>query len=204
MSSKVCCVCGVEKDVCHFNKLRDKSVQEHPEHSSICRTCYRGYPWLIKEEKTEKYCASCGMKLPITEFSKKGKTKLGFTQYKSWCKKCRRVKETHFPIPPLKSIMAHAKYRAKKNGLDFGLTLEYLLELNDKQHGLCAISGISLNWESGKRPFDRASIDRIDSSKGYTLDNTQLVLDSVNRAKSDLPQEQFLELCKLIVNYNNL
>ena len=43
-----------------------------------------------------------------------------------------------------------------------------------------------------------ASLDRIDSSKGYILGNIQLVHRDVNRIKSDFEQDYFIKICKLI------
>jgi hypothetical protein len=48
-----------------------------------------------------------------------------------------------------------------------------------------------------------ASIDRIDSSKGYVVDNIQFVCRIANTAKSDLSQEDFINLCKTIINNQN-
>jgi hypothetical protein len=40
------------------------------------------------------------------------------------------------------------------------------------------------------------SIERIDSSKGYTVYNTVLVCQAINRMKSDFKLEDFYYLCK--------
>lgn len=47
-----------------------------------------------------------------------------------------------------------------------------------------------------------ASLDRIDSSKDYTTDNTQLVCWIVNRMKSDFSMELFIKVTALIYQYN--
>ena len=44
----------------------------------------------------------------------------------------------------------------------------------------------------------KASIDRIDSSKGYIKNNIQLVGWIVNQAKSDLSNKEFIEMAHLI------
>lgn len=46
-----------------------------------------------------------------------------------------------------------------------------------------------------------ASIDRIDSSKGYTKDNIQWVHKNVNIMKMDQTMDQFLYICKKIVDH---
>ena len=40
------------------------------------------------------------------------------------------------------------------------------------------------------------SIERIDSSEGYTKGNTILVCQAINRMKSDFSFEDFFQLCK--------
>jgi hypothetical protein len=40
-----------------------------------------------------------------------------------------------------------------------------------------------------------ASLDRIDSSKGYTIENVQWVHAIINNMKWDMPQSEFLSFC---------
>jgi hypothetical protein len=103
----------------------------------------------------------------------------------------------------LSSMLSNARKRAKNKGWDFDLDKQFLIELRDKQDNKCALTGWPLDWDhtkSGKRvcPFNRASIDRIDSSGGYTKDNVQLLADMVNRVKSNYSQEQFIEMCSKV------
>ncbi len=49
-----------------------------------------------------------------------------------------------------------------------------------------------------------ASLDRIDSSKGYTKDNIQWVHKHVNLMKHKFDQKYFVDICKLIANHENL
>jgi hypothetical protein len=58
------------------------------------------------------------------------------------------------------------------------------------QQGKCALSGAPLLSEGGS-PYT-ASLDRTDSSKGYTADNIQWVCWIVNKMKMDWTQEEFL------------
>ena len=46
------------------------------------------------------------------------------------------------------------------------------------------------------------SIDRIDSSQGYTKGNVQWVTNQVNFMKKDLIQQDFINWCKLIYNHH--
>jgi hypothetical protein len=45
----------------------------------------------------------------------------------------------------------------------------------------------------------KVSIDRIDSSKGYTKNNIQCVGGIVNKSKNELSDAEYLELCRAVV-----
>lgn len=94
------------------------------------------------------------------------------------------------------------KYSALIRTLDFNITLEQVWELYEKQDKKCALSGLEIVFDlSREKGYNQtASIDRIDSTKGYTLDNIQIIHKDINRMKSDLDQNQFFDYIKLIYN----
>lgn len=49
-----------------------------------------------------------------------------------------------------------------------------------------------------------ASLDRIDSSKGYVLGNIQWVHKDINKMKLDYDQDYFIDICRRIAEYNSL
>lgn len=49
-----------------------------------------------------------------------------------------------------------------------------------------------------------ASLDRIDSSKGYLENNVQWVHKDINWMKQDYSHEEFLQYCKLIYENKKL
>jgi len=68
-----------------------------------------------------------------------------------------------------------------------------------RQNGKCAISGETLTCETKQGVVNtNASLDRIDSSLGYTLDNVQLVCRIINVMKTDLSMDAFREWCKKV------
>lgn len=92
-----------------------------------------------------------------------------------------------------------AKSRAKKKGwpVDKELTVDFLLDIYHQQRGLCAISSLPMSWNKVQNDDSRSkyngtniSIDRIDSSKPYTIDNVRLVCNEVNRIRSDMDDER--------------
>ncbi len=70
----------------------------------------------------------------------------------------------------------------------------------DKQGGLCALSGVPMTYEKGKgRLPTNLSIDRKDSSLGYTFDNVQLTCYQANLMKSELTTAQLKFWCERIL-----
>ncbi len=96
--------------------------------------------------------------------------------------------------------IAHAKSRAKKYKYSFNITLQYIEELLKKQQYKCAISGLTLKVAHyyHDNQGTTASLDRIDSNKGYEVDNVQWVHKDINRMKSDFDNQYFIHTCKLI------
>lgn len=73
------------------------------------------------------------------------------------------------------------------------LDIDYLLLLLDKQQGRCALTGELLTFQRGHGNIrSNASIDRIDSSQGYSVENVQLVCRVANIMKNDMTLEEFL------------
>lgn len=91
----------------------------------------------------------------------------------------------------------HLKNRAKTKKLDFNLTLNYLDELFLKQQKQCSISGISLILHADG-VLNTASLDRIDSSKGYIQGNVQWVFTMINMMKSMMSNDDFIYMCRII------
>jgi hypothetical protein len=80
------------------------------------------------------------------------------------------------------------------------LALEkFVSGLIDDQDGLCAITGITLQFDDeGTDPELRCSLDRIDSSGHYEPGNLQVVCRFVNRWKNDGKDAEFRRLIELV------
>ena len=96
------------------------------------------------------------------------------------------------------------KEGAKRRGLAFKVTKKYLWDLFESQGRRCALSGVQLVFGSRHSHETTASLDRIDSSKGYLVGNVQWVHKDVNQIKRDLDQEYFLTLCGMISKHRKL
>ncbi len=93
-----------------------------------------------------------------------------------------------------KLLNARSKNRRRKKVLDIDINVKFLTDLFDSQKGRCAISQHLMTLEF-KSPYG-VSIDRIDSSRGYTKDNVQLVCQVINFGKNTFSNEEMLEFWK--------
>jgi len=89
------------------------------------------------------------------------------------------------------SIKSNA-FKRKSRVIPFEISIEQAWDLFLKQERKCAISGEILTFGSRQRTARTASLDRIDSSKGYTMDNVQWVHKDVNTMKWDNSLADFL------------
>lgn len=102
------------------------------------------------------------------------------------------------------SLRAGAQTRHILVAIDF----EDLVNLYLAQHGLCAMSGLELDWKvkgmvgRSNRAYLRPSVDRIDSHGNYTAGNIQIVAQAVNLMKGALPQSSFIEICGAVARHN--
>ncbi len=116
------------------------------------------------------------------------------------CSSCdpipRTKKYDYYYELPLKYFYG-LKQGAKQRKLEFDITKEQLWDLYIKQNKKCAITGIELD-------FSTASVDRIDSSKGYLIDNIQWTFRIINMIKSTLSMSDFKYLCNLVINPSDI
>lgn len=100
------------------------------------------------------------------------------------------------------SYMRRLYQNAAQRGLECSITVEYLHELLMQQNERCALSGIPIYLQVGTKAFltsdATASVDRIDSSEGYTVGNVQWVHKDVNAMKLDFDEAYFVKMCSNI------
>ena len=100
----------------------------------------------------------------------------------------------------MKSLLSGAKKRAKNEGLEFSLSMEWLLQQNLDS---CPILKQPFHWkDSMEKGFSRhpfaPSIDRIDSSKGYTPDNCWIISLRMNIIKNDSTYRELFTLANAV------
>lgn len=99
-------------------------------------------------------------------------------------------------------MWSSSRISAKRRNIEFNLTIEDMWEQATKQNKKCALSNVPLFFflRTIDKTKGNASLDRIDSSKGYTKDNVQWVTKKINLLKQSLPQNEFIEICKSVSN----
>ena len=92
---------------------------------------------------------------------------------------------------PWYTLWKHARDRAKQKGIEFTITPQ---NVYDAMVEVCPVLGTRLK-PSDKSYWDASpSLDRIDSSKGYTPQNIWVISARANRIKSDATLEELKRL----------
>jgi len=92
------------------------------------------------------------------------------------------------------SVKRGAAGEKNRSQIPFEVTIEYIAhQLDDVQCGLCNLSELPISI------YDKtASLDRIDSSKGYVEGNLQWLHKDVNMMKRHYSEDYFINLCSRI------
>jgi hypothetical protein len=175
-----------------------------------------------------KTCRVCGETKLLSEFGKSGKTT--GSGYKAVCKIClaKKLKDWRVANPDKAkdqdklfrdrnkekiSIKNQKRYKnltleqkfdqlvktaGKRKNKKCFITVEHLHDVWQRQEGLCVYTKLPLTSEGHQ--LNTVSLDRVDSSKDYTVDNIQLVCVPINRMKLDYTEDQFIELCRLVTH----
>ena len=147
----------------------------------------KNYLWLVK-------CHGCGKEYVRSSSFNKRTNSCG-------CKVKRQNSDSpHWRgIGEISSqIITHYKVNAKRRGIEFLITPEFMWRLFLLQDRKCALSGLSIRFGRSGRDENTASLDRIDSSKPYQIGNVQWLHKHINMMKLDHDQKYFIKLCKLI------
>lgn len=96
-----------------------------------------------------------------------------------------------------KNYYQRLKENAKLRRLKFNVSVEYLNYLLQSQNNRCKLTGEEIFFSKMKGQ-NTASLDRIDSSKGYIEGNVQWINKRINKLKSTFNQIELIDLCKKV------
>lgn len=119
------------------------------------------------------------------------------------CKKCsnKRTENCHRGWYRKIRVSWFNKFKtgAELRGISWELTLDDVADIMEAQGYRCALTGWDIEFpEAGHPQKAPASLDRVDSNKPYTRDNTQIVTRQVNMMKQQYSQEDFIKVCKAV------
>ena len=101
----------------------------------------------------------------------------------------RRRRSNNLP----KTVFDQVKKRAIAKGKDFNITVEWITE---KMKNGCEATGRAFERLGGAATINSPSIDRIDNSKGYTMDNCRMVVWGWNAACGPWGEDALLKMFK--------
>lgn len=87
---------------------------------------------------------------------------------------------------------------AKHRNIKFDLKSQDLWDLFEKQEKKCFYSGLDLHFDTHK---EISSLDRIDSSDHYHIDNVVWCHKDINKIKASFSVDEFLSWCEKITNF---
>lgn len=213
------CDCGTEKSV-NAASLKNKT-------STGCSPCGKKKriidppsivgQWTVTDEiitksgQLHRVCiCSCGTKSEISYYRL---THMGSTM----CKKCASIINAKKGIsdPSYKgtknisgTYFGRLRDKAKTREIEFNVTIQELQCLLENQNFKCAISGVTITSDPDKGVKEclsenTASLDRIDSSKGYISGNVQWVHKTINQMKMALKEDEFFDFCAKATAHKN-
>lgn len=143
---------------------------------------------------------------------------------KSMCKDCEKIersKRDKNKINEQRKILRHSirdnndfvsyikgrihsfRTRAKKVNVPFDLTYKYLIELYEKQEGLCYFTKEKLLLSNIHGHSNNISLDRLYPEKGYVIGNVVWCSYFSNTMKGQLNIDEFRSLIKIILDTTN-
>ena len=104
-----------------------------------------------------------------------------------------------FPTKHLSTIYCNAKKNARPRGIAFELTMDDVRAMWTRSRGRCELTGLRFDLMRvqgcHRRPM-APSIDRVDSSAGYTPPNCRLVSVAINLAMNEWGEAVFERIAR--------
>lgn len=135
-----------------------------------------------------KKCWGCKRLLPLSAFHV---MKQGLFGVNTYCKECRKpmAKTYYSTISDEKLLWQRAKARAAKSGREFAIAVEDIV-IPER----CPVLDIPLYKIGPKETDNSPSLDRIDSSRGYTPDNIVVMSNKANMWKNSMTPHDIVML----------
>lgn len=116
-----------------------------------------------------------------------------------------KLKGCRSKVSETAAIFSSAKNNARARGILFEITMDDVESMFARAGGRCEVTGLVFNWNKRpgmrRRPFI-PSLDRMDSSAGYTVENCRIVCAAVNMAINEFGDSVFRQMALGYVKKN--
>jgi|GEM_PF-317691 len=163
---------------------------------------------IIREDGTKlKWCNSCCSFLAYEAFTINN---IRYDNLSSLCKACqcrshsrkkmheRQKKKRTTPNGWIKWAVTRKKSECKRKGLEFNIDAQYMIDQYEKQNNTCFYAKTPLKF--GVDDLRSATLERINSSLGYTRGNVVLSCKAMNWAKNSSTESDFLRFLLELLN----
>ena len=194
--SKICGDCAADKPFIDFYKKKDSKDGYRP-HCKVCHsTRSRNHRILNKnklKEQSQQYYQDNKEKIihrskEWSEDNKESRRRISLKWDESNRDENNKRHREYRKTVPIKEMLRRAKQRCRKSGLDFSIIASDLF-IPDT----CPLLGIKIDIyheNIGNHP----SLDRIDSSLGYTVGNVHVVSWRANMLKNNATAEELINI----------
>ena len=188
------CQCG------SIMKFSDKNGALKMLERGTCRNCKKDYRskniegLSVYKNSNGKWCSTCSDCGTEQAYTRRNHA-IESEKEDRQCKKCAQKAgkfDNNRPVGNKQRLFNRFKKSAISRNIVWDLTLE---EMFKGFNGKCNLTGWSIDIDYLN---STASLDRIDSTKGYTVDNIQWVHSMVNMSKNKYDNSLFIEMCKAV------
>lgn len=173
-----------------------KTVKLKCEHCGVGFEKKKGEYKRSEKLGRKHYCSlSCATKANMKQRKDKGEVFSLPNEFIGVSGERQCLRDEYSDFKPLRKLAWQRRFKHEVT-----IDVKYLKELWELQKGRCVYTGIEMKlpkWNKNKE-WNTASIDRIDSSKGYIEGNIQLITCMANFAKNDFDHETMLLFCEQI------
>lgn len=194
----------------HLGDIMNKGIREVPKKYDLSGKCFGKLKVIDRDkntfgQETKWNCVcECGKKTIVrrSDLINLHTTSCGCSHRSRGNKHFNWKGFGEIPYSLWSSIKFGQKRKTKR--LKFNITIKYIWDLFLKQNRKCALSGMPIEFTKFVNDSKKttASLDRIDSAKGYTKGNIQWVHKTINQMKMDFSQDEFIYFCKAVAKRN--
>jgi hypothetical protein len=124
--------------------------------------------------------------------SRKNNPELSRNRSARYIKNLREINPVKYTC---QQMLASSRKRANALNMDNDIDTEFLISIAPVK---CPVLLVKIKYGGGEKTKASASLDRIDSSLGYTKDNVQIISNLANMMKNEANESELLNFAKWV------